>query len=189
MELKVPEKDGGLELSNDELGMAWSIINDSYLTDLPLTCAPHTIAVMAIFLAVAFQPANKSVSAGSGLPTFQVPSTPNPTINSTSSASFQGLGGRQGMSTAISNTMTSPASNRNGISTSTDGKAKTSARPAPTEKLQRAIRFLAQSSIDLEQVINATQEIVSLYEVWESYSEKAVKETLARVIRGRGLDK
>ncbi len=169
--------------------MAWSIINDSYLTDLPLTCAPHTIALMAIFLAVAFQPASKSISAGSGLPTFQVPSTPNPAVNAASSASFQGLGGRQGMSATINNTMTSPASNRLGVNTSIDGKAKTGARPTPSEKMQRTIRFLAQASVELEQIINAAQEIVSLYEVWESYSEKAVKEALARAIRGRGLDK
>jgi cyclin-C len=189
MELKVPEKEGGLELSNDEVGMAWSIINDSYLTDLPLTCAPHTIAIMAVFLAVAFQPANKGITMAGGLPTFQVPNTPNPTINSTSSASFQGLGGRQGMSTAINNTMTSPANARPGASAGADGKSKPGARPTPSEKMQRVVRFLAQSSVDLEQVIDATQEIVSLYEVWESYSEKAVKEALARVIRGRGLDK
>ncbi len=109
IELKGPEKEGGLELSNDEVGMAWSIVNDSYLTDLPLTCAPHTIAIMAIFLAVAFQPTNKVTAGGSGLPTFQIPSTPNPPIN-TPFTSFQGLGGRQGMSAVISSVMNSPAS-------------------------------------------------------------------------------
>jgi hypothetical protein len=34
MDLKVPEKDGGLEMSNDEVGLAWSIINNSCLIDL-----------------------------------------------------------------------------------------------------------------------------------------------------------
>lgn len=189
MELKGPEKEGGLELTNDEVGMAWSIINDSYLTDLPLTCAPHTIAIMAIFLAVAFQPTNKVITPGSGFPPFQVPNTPNPTINSNSSISFQGLGGRQGISAAIGNTITNPGISRPGINTSTDSKAKVVAKPAPSEKMQRIIRFIAHSSVNIEQVIEATQEIVSLYEVWESYSEKAVKEALTRVIRGRGLDK
>ena len=189
IELKGPEKEGGLELSNDEVGMAWSIINDSYLTDLPLTCAPHTIAIMAIFLAVAFQPTNKVTAGVGGLPTFQIPSTPNPTINNTSSASFQGLGGRPGMSAVINGVMNSPASGRPIVNAATDSKIKSNTKPVPSEKMQRIIRFLAESSIDLEQIINATQQIVSLYEVWESYSEKAVKESLARVIRGRGLDK
>ena len=189
MELKGPEKEGGLELSNDEVGMAWSIINDSYLTDLPLTCAPHTIAVMAIFLAVAFQPTNKGLAVGTGLPTFQIPNTPNPTINNNSSTAFQGLGGRQGMSTAISGAISSPVSGRLSANAAADGKVKSNPKPVPSEKMQRVIRFLAESSIDLDQIIDATQQIVSLYEVWESYSEKAVKEALARVIIGRGMDK
>lgn len=189
MELKGPDNEGGLELSNDEFGMAWSIINDSYLTDLPLTCAPHTIAIMAIFLAVAFQPTNKAMAGPTGLPLFQIPNTPNPTINSNSSASFQGLGGRQGMSAAINSTINGPTTGRPTTNTGTDDRVKPIAKQVPSEKMQRIIRFLAESSIDLEQIIQATQEIVSLYEVWESYSEKAVKESLARIIRGRGLDK
>lgn len=87
------------------------------------------------------------------------------------------------MSTAISNTLNTSATSRPGVNMGTDAKTKTCA------SMQRVIRFMAQSSVDIEQIINATQEIVSLYEVWESYSEKAVKEALARVIRGRGLDK
>lgn len=189
MELKAPAKEGGLDLSVDEVGMAWSVINDSYLTDLPLTCAPHTIAIMAIFLAVAFQPTEKVMPGGPALPTFQIPNTPNPTINSNSSASFHGLGGRQGMSAVINSVMSSPVSGRPSANVGADGKVKSNSKPAPSEKMQRIIRFLAESSIDLEQVIDATQQIVSLYEVWESYSEKAVKEALARIIRGRGLDK
>jgi cyclin-C len=189
IELKGPEKDGGLELSNDEVGMAWSIINDSYLTDLPLTCAPHTIAIMAIFLAVAFQPTNKIMSVGSGIPTFQVPKTPNPTISNNSTSSFQGLGGKQGMSAAMNNTINSPAGSRLNPNTGVDSRAKPNSKPAPSEKMRRIIHFLAESSINLEHIIEATQEIVSLYEVWESYSEKAVKEALARFIRSRGLDK
>jgi cyclin-C len=189
MELKGPDKEGGLELSNDEVGMAWSIINDSYLTDLHLTCAPHTIAIMAIFLAVAFQPTNKGIAVSNGFPTFQVPSTPNPTINSNSSTSFQGLGGRQGTSVVMNSAMNSPTSGRVVANVGLDGRVKSNSKLAPSEKMQRVIRFLAESSIDLEKVIDATQEIVSLYEAWESYSEKAVKEVLTRAIRARGLDK
>jgi cyclin-C len=185
MELKGPEKEGGLELSSEEVSMAWSIINDSYLTDLPLTCAPHVIAVMAIFVAVAFQPTSK----GGALPTFQVPNTPNPMVNSSTTASFQGYGGSQSMSAAISNSMTNPAGARPNATVGADGKPKSNGKSSLSEKMQRMIRFLAESSIDINQIIDATQEIISLYEVWESYSEKGVKEALARVIRGRGLDK
>lgn len=44
MELK---ENQDLKLSGDELSLAWCIINDSYMTDLPLTCSPHLIAVKA----------------------------------------------------------------------------------------------------------------------------------------------
>ena len=189
MGLKGPVKEGGLELSNDEVGMAWSVINDSYLTDLPLTCAPHTIAIMAVFLAVAFQPTNKCTAVNSALPTFQAPATLNPAIISNSSSSFQGLGGRQGLSAVINSTMNSSVTGRPSANAGADARVKCNSKSAPSEKMQRIICFLAGSSVDLEQIIGATQQIVSLYEVWESYSEKAVKETLARVIRGRGLDK
>lgn len=189
MELKGPAKEGGLELNNDEFGMAWSIINDSYLTDLPLTCPPHTIAIMAIFLAVAFQPVNNGMVVSSGPPTFQLPNTPNPIMSSNSSMSFQGLGGRQGLSTVINSTINIPASGRPSANVGVDNRVKSNCKPAPSERMQKVISFLAESSVDLEQIIEATQHIVSLYEVWESYNEKTVKETLARVIRGRGLDK
>lgn len=190
MDLKGPEKDGGLDLSANELGMAWSIINDSYLTDLPLTSEPHMIAIMAIFLAVALEPENKGGLANTGIPTFPLPNTLNPTIVNTGSPTFQGLGGRQALSTAVSSTIaTSPAHSQPGNNMNADGKAKTNASAGPSQKMQRVIRFLAHSSINLEHIVDATQEIVSLYEAWESYSEKAVKEALARAVKGRGMDK
>ena len=43
---------GALNLSQDDISLGWSIINDHYLTDLPLLYAPHVIAVTACFLAL-----------------------------------------------------------------------------------------------------------------------------------------
>ena len=36
----------------EELQNAWSLINDSYITDLHLLLPPHTIAVAAIYITV-----------------------------------------------------------------------------------------------------------------------------------------
>lgn len=44
-----------LGLESGEMALAWSLINDHYLTDLPLLYPPHVIAVMAIFVAVTFK--------------------------------------------------------------------------------------------------------------------------------------
>lgn len=43
-------------LSQEESALAWSIVNDHYMTDLPLLFAPHTIAIMAILLALVLRP-------------------------------------------------------------------------------------------------------------------------------------
>ena len=45
-----------LNLGQDEASLAWSVINDHYLTDLPLLFPPHVIAVTAIFLALTLKP-------------------------------------------------------------------------------------------------------------------------------------
>lgn len=58
-----------LTLSSDEVALAWSVINDHYLTDLPLLYSPHVIAIMAIIIAVVFKPAHSgSFSSGSSQP-------------------------------------------------------------------------------------------------------------------------
>lgn len=51
-----------LSLSQDELGLAWSCINDHYMTDLPLLHAPHTIAVTALVLTLVVLP-SRAVAA------------------------------------------------------------------------------------------------------------------------------
>ena len=45
-----------LSLTQEEAALAWSIINDHYMTDLPLLFAPHIIAIMAILLALVLRP-------------------------------------------------------------------------------------------------------------------------------------
>lgn len=48
-------------MTQDELSLAWSIVNDYYVTDLPLIYAPHIAAVAAAVLAVAVRP-NAAIS-------------------------------------------------------------------------------------------------------------------------------
>lgn len=45
-----------LGLTPDELTQAWSIVNDHYMTDLPLLYPPHVIAVTAIVWVLVLQP-------------------------------------------------------------------------------------------------------------------------------------
>lgn len=50
-------------------------------------------------------------------------------------------------------------------------------------KINRLVEFFAESDIDLEAVIVVTQELISLYEVWELYSERPCREAFARILR------
>ena len=52
-----------LDMSPDEISLAWSVVNDHYLTDLPLLFPPHIIAVTAIFLAMTLKPTQAGLQA------------------------------------------------------------------------------------------------------------------------------
>ncbi|KAM5442625.1 RNA polymerase II holoenzyme cyclin-like subunit [Microsporum ferrugineum] len=125
----------GLVLSSDEIALAWSVVNDSYLTDLPLLQPPHVIAVMAVFVAVVFKPGTAGSSTSAGM----------------------AAGIREGMG---------------------DGG-----------RVQKVVEWLAGSEVSIEAVVDCTQEMVALYEVWEGYGEKGLREAIGRYVRGRFLDK
>ncbi|CAG8903716.1 unnamed protein product [Penicillium egyptiacum] len=141
-----------LSLTSDEIALAWSVINDHYLTDLPLLHPPHVIAIMAIIVAVVFKPAHPSTYPGTG--------------QSALAGSMRDGGGMQ-MLAALSD--------------------KTGSSPPP--KIQKLVGWLAESEVDIKAVIECTQELVSLYEVWEQYSEKNCKELLGRMVKSKNLDK
>lgn len=50
-------------------------------------------------------------------------------------------------------------------------------------KVMKMVEWLAQSKIDMEAVIYATQELISLYEVWESYSERPCKDAISKFMK------
>lgn len=141
-----------LSLTSDEVALAWSVINDHYLTDLPLLHPPHVIAIMAIIVAVVFKPTHPSTYPGTG--------------QSALAGSMRDGGGMQ-MLAALSD--------------------KTGSGPPP--KIQKLVGWLAESEVDIKAVIECTQELVSLYEVWEQYSEKNCKELLGRMVKSKNLDK
>ncbi len=195
-----------LKLTNDELGLAWSIINDSYMTDLPLTCPPHIIAIIATFLAVIFLPTAKSAVTPRSLS--------HDTLANPDSGHFSSLGsgGRQSLSGSFSHVMgylqtsnqmaTQNNANANGKAP-VNNQAQTQAdellqQPLDTEramtlikeneKMGNTIKFLVESGIDVKQMIEGTQEMISLYDIWEQYNEKSVKDVVSRCLKTRALD-
>jgi len=135
-------------LTTEETALAWSIINDHYLTDLPLLHAPHVIAVTAMFLAVVLKPAQTGLN-----------------VHSTA------------LQTAMREMKDVVQIRMNGELTDQQ------------TRVQKLVNWLAESRVDMEDVVDCTQEMISLYEVWEKFNEKVCKEQIARFVKSRGLDK
>jgi len=148
------ELQGRMSMSQDEITLAWSVINDHYLTDLPLLYPPHVIAVTAILLAVVLKPSQASLHAAAA---------------SVAAVASAAQAAKESPSHVLQSTTQSNARHT---------------------KPQKLVTWLAaESEINIEDIISCTQEIISLYEVWEQYNEKICKEQIARFVKGRGLDK
>lgn len=132
-----------LKLSPEEVALASSIINDHYLTDLPVLYPLHVIAATSIFMAL-------TLKNGAG-------------------------------SSAITTA--------NAIQAAKDASKVPSNDTTSKSKIQTLIAWLAKGEVDIQAMIDCTQEIVSLYEVWEQYNDKQCKEQIARFVWAKGLDK
>ncbi|RMD45122.1 hypothetical protein DV735_g67, partial [Chaetothyriales sp. CBS 134920] len=189
-----------LKLTAEEVGLAWCIINDSYMTDLPLTCPPHLIAIIAMFLAVVFHPQQSKAGLGAaGLgagpgalrpPLANSAAANNQIMDTADVPGFASMGTtRPGMAgilgTAMQHhlTMNPPPSSAAGAARNGGQQGVGVQAIQTSEKFQSILRFLVESEIDLHQMIEGTQEIISLYEVWEQYNEKAIKDAVARCLK------
>lgn len=50
-------------------------------------------------------------------------------------------------------------------------------------KVAKLVEWLAESKIDIGAIIVTTQELISLYELWETYSERPCKEAVSRFMK------
>jgi len=141
-------------LTQEESALAWSVINDHYMTDLPLLFAPHTIAIMAILLAIVLRP---------------------------NATGIQSVGGSAGNIASAANAALSSVGQTKAGNEKPGGAART--------KVQKLANWLAESNIDIEAIVDCTQEIISFYEVQERYNEKLTREQINRFVKARGLDK
>ena len=135
-------------LTPEEGISSWSVINDSYLTDLPMLYPPHIIALTAIFLSAVLKSTHSGQVNLHGATVSAVPAAVAAVVAS---------GGTTGGSSA------------------------------PQSRINKLIEWYAESGVDMEAIIDCTQEIISLYEVWDTFVDKVCKEQLSRMIKQRGL--
>lgn len=143
------ELQSSFSLNQEEYSLAWSVINDHYLTDLPLLYPPHVIAITAIFLALALRPTQTGLQAHSA----------------GAANALQQLGNVRAGTTA----QAPPGSQQN--------------------RVQKLVNWIAESAVDIEALIDCTQEMISLYEIWEQFNDKVCREQINRFVKARGLDK
>lgn len=150
-------------LNQDEISLTLSVINDHYMTDLPLLYAPHIIALTAILLSLVLRP--NPVPGGNNAAT----------MAAASAALAQVQQGRPGAGGSGQNTPGAPEKDKQ--------------QEARVGKVQRFAAFLAESNVDIEGMIDCTQELISFYECHEQYNDKSTRESINRFIKARGLDK
>ncbi|QPG93721.1 RNA polymerase II holoenzyme cyclin-like subunit [Epichloe festucae Fl1] len=158
-----------LSLLDEDVQLARSVINDSFNSDLPLICAPHVIALVAILLALVLRPNSTA-----------------PGQTASGSAAAAGL--------AAAQAALSQAHSRSGLggalehaSSGSDSKEKQ--QEARISRVQHFAAWLAESSVDIAAMVDATQEMISLYDYYEQYNDKLTREQINRFVKARGLDK
>ena len=159
-------------LSSEEQNLAQSVVNDSYCTDLPLLYPPHITAITAIFLAIVLRPTGSNIGLQ---PYSSSPTAASPTLTSPSPG-----GPFSNPPMPSGNPAMSASAAQQALLGGLSGLQQ--ARP----KLAKLIDWLAESKVDMAQIVDATQEMVSLYQVWEEYSERAVKEAISRFVGSAG---
>ncbi|KAK4186046.1 RNA polymerase II holoenzyme cyclin-like subunit [Podospora australis] len=192
-----------LGLTADEAQGAWSVINDHYMTDLPLLYPPHVIALTAVLLAMVLRPSppgGNMAGGGSGQPN----SAGGLAMAASTLAQMQaaqqahaarmaaaGGGGGSGIGSAPGTPTLTPQGSYSG-QTPQVGEYPSQTKKIPDArfvKVQRFSAWLAESNVDIEGMIDCTQELISFYECHEGYNDKGTREQINRFIKARGLDK
>ncbi|KAK4133248.1 cyclin-like protein [Trichocladium antarcticum] len=178
-------------LTHDETSLAWTVINDHYMTDLPLLHPPHIVALTAVLLALVLRPSsnaggggNSGTAAGAGAGAgIAMAATALAQAQARAAAMVAGGGGGPG---------TPSQGFPQGFPQGLQGEGAAEPKKATDPRLAKVQRFaawLADSNIDIEAMVDCTQELIAFYECHEQYNDKHTKEQITRFIKARALDK
>ncbi|KXN91161.1 RNA polymerase II holoenzyme cyclin-like subunit [Leucoagaricus sp. SymC.cos] len=146
--------EGKLELSTGALQTAWFIINDTYRSDICLLYPPHLIAISAIYLTFILHNPTRS--------------TITPLLSSSSSSSPL-----SSSTTPTQSTDEPQKPRRSSRNTSQAHSSSTPSQQSGEKKTQDPITFLSELSVSLPLISTISQEIISLYTLWDRYKEDA----------------
>lgn len=167
-----------LSLVDEDVQLAKSVINDHYMTDLPLLFPPHVIALVAILLALVLRPNSvapgqpgASAAAAAGLAAAQA------ALSQANSGAIPTGGGAM---SAFPPVPPQPVSGQ---------EAREKQQEARITRVQHFAAWLAESTVDIASMVDATQEIISFYECYEKYNEKLTREQINRFVKAGSLDR
>jgi cyclin C len=176
-------------LNQEEVALAWSVVNDTYMTDLPLLYPPHVIACTAVLLAVVLRPTG-SASGGQG--GGNTPTLSQAGIVAAAGALSQArAAGGNGQSTPLGGgtPVSSQGSQGGPDGSQPERRGPPQVQDARVPKVQRFATWLGESGIDIEAMVDSTQELIAFYECHEQYNDKLTREQINRYVKARGLDK
>lgn len=163
----------GFVLTDDELQHSWSLINDSYITDLHILFPPHVIALAAVYITVVLKKNLNAIRSGTGLVSER-----------------QNLLSLQGESSAMHiddlMTITNGGSSSNGVDLHNSQSNFLDPRlDEDTLKIDRFMDFFNYSRVNLDEVVEAMQEMINLYVAWDRYNENLVRKALQFMLLSR----
>lgn len=224
----------GFKLTEEELQNAWSLINDSYITDVHLLLPPHTIAIAAIYITIVLKKnlshlrqSNNNSNSNTAVSSSAV----NNNNNSGSNSNNNGGGNTVTNNTTNNNTTSTGESNEeNGkemniddlmnltkvtntklgddkmdIDSTNNGQQSQSETQnqnqqtntdqlnnfdldildEDTIKINKFMNFLEHSHINLDEVVEAVQDMMNMYVLWNRYNEQGVKKALQVMLLNR----
>lgn len=178
-------------LTEDELQNSWSIINDSYITDLHLLFPPHIIAITAIYITVVLNKPEKQKEVINSGGSRKESVKPDMHIDDLMSLSYGMADGNNSNDNPGNNNNTNNNKNNNeGISGNGMDDLKNVSKSIMTStdqsiRIDQFREFLARSHINLDEVVEALQDLINLYAVWNRYNEAAVKKALQYMLLNR----
>lgn len=160
----------GFSLSNVELQHSWSLINDSYITDLHLVFPPHIIAMAAIYITIVLEKRLNAIRAQGSL--------------SLDVGNNIVLGGKQD-SMHIDDLISLTGSNINGDIACGLQPEGSQRLDEDTLKIEKFMHFFNYSHVNLDEVVEAMQEMIGLYFAWNNYNEGLVRKALQFMLLSR----
>lgn len=221
------------QLTNDELQHSWSLINDSYITDLPLLFPPHIIAITAVYITIVLKKSlnsiksNKDNNPDGGANGSEVANNKasignpaNQNVNSTNSNNSNNGSTNNSINSAhgitvnnnSNSTNTDPNSNdamsndhlsgdldpdnmnaedRNSLMNLNNENLETNSGlqdmkiDEDTIKINKFMNFLGHSHVNLDEIVEAMQDMINVYVIWNRYNENAVKKELQYMLLNR----